>query len=68
MKKWGIIILILVIALACGITAMDLWGYIVDVINLGVAYLFDLCTSIIDTLAGKVSETVTNVGTITPGA
>lgn len=61
MKKWLIIVLIVVIALACGITAMDLWGYIEDVINLGVAYFFDLCTSIIDTLAGKVAETA--VGT-----
>lgn len=57
MKKWGIIILIAVVALACGITVADLWGYIVNLINLGVAYFFDLCRSIIDTLSGKVVET-----------
>ncbi len=62
MKKWGIIALIAVIALACGITAADLWGYIVELINLGVEYFFDLCSSIIDTLTGKVTETVS--GTI----
>ncbi len=62
MKKWGIIALIAVIALACGITAADLWGYIVELINLGVEYFFDLCSSVIDTLTGNVTETVS--GTI----
>lgn len=56
MKKWGIIVLILVIALACGITAASLWDYIVEIAQIAISYIFDLCKSIIDVLAGKLGE------------
>ncbi len=61
MKKWLLIILILVIAMACGITAFDLWGYIKQFIEVGVSYFFDLCQGIIDALAGKLQETAEGV-------
>lgn len=56
MKKWLIIILILVIALACGITAAGFWDYVVEIIQIAIAYLFDLARSIIDVLANKITE------------
>lgn len=56
MKKWGIIVLILVIALACGITAASFWDYIVEIAQIAISYIFDLCKSIIDVLAGKLGE------------
>lgn len=56
MKKFLIIILVLVIALACGITAATFWDYVVEIIQIATAYLFDLVRSIIDVIANKIVE------------
>lgn len=65
MKKWGIIVLILVIALACGITAASFWDYVVEIAQIATSYIFDLCKSIIDALAGKLGEVATTPPTTT---
>lgn len=61
MKKWLLIILILLIALACGITAANLWDYIKEIIELGISYLFDLAKTIVDALASNIKETAEGV-------
>lgn len=66
MKKWGIIILILVVCLACGITAASFWDYLIEIAQIGTAYIFDLCRSIVDVLASKVSEVAPPVTTTQP--
>lgn len=59
MRKWGIIVLILVVALACGVTAASFWDYVVEIVQIAVAYMFDLCKSIVDVLANNIGEVAT---------
>lgn len=58
MKKWGFILLAIVIAIALGITVPMVWDYIVEFCQIAVAYLFDLCNSLALTLRESLQSAV----------